>query len=130
MPNIKKNLRKTFFYIAHSEVDKEDDSGLPKPSFFDDISRHRSGGIDVSKHSKQSRILKVHTHEPTPSPKAFTRNNGAKMRVRARNEGSFFEVKQNKLLSKNAAELTLVISIFGANEGYFNARDLTMREFF
>ena len=40
-----------------------------KPTFFDEISRERSGGIDVSKHSKERRKFRIHTHEPTPSPK-------------------------------------------------------------
>ena len=45
----------------------EKDSSL-KPNFFDEISRHRAGGIDVSKHSKERRKLRISDYDPTQSP--------------------------------------------------------------
>lgn len=65
-----------FFRDRYSNNDKNDkveeeeyDEDAYKPSFFDEISRQRSGGIDVSQHSKNRRKFGIHTHEPTASPK-------------------------------------------------------------
>lgn len=59
-------------YREHkNDEDNEGDYGESsyEPSFFDEISRQRSGGIDVSQHSKNRRKFGIHTHEPTASPK-------------------------------------------------------------
>ena len=56
------------YYRSTSDNIDEDGDDF-ETSFFSERSRHRSGGIDVSKHSKTRRKLWwKHTHEPTRSP--------------------------------------------------------------
>ena len=63
----------TTFLFRKKGSDIED--GAYKPNFFNEISRQRSGGIDVSKHSKTDRkIWWKHIHEPTPSPPGIHRS--------------------------------------------------------
>ena len=61
---------KSFLLYCRSTSDNIDENGDDyETSFFSERSRHRSGGIDVSKHSKTRRKLWwKHTHEPTRSP--------------------------------------------------------------
>ena len=85
-------LTQEFLLIRSSEGQNEpSENDNYKPSFFEEISRHRQGGIDVSRHSKERRKFSIiHSHEPTPSPRNYytTSKSGLGSKKKVQSESS------------------------------------------
>ena len=98
------NILIHWVYFRNDETDKDQDISVFKPSFFDEISKHRTGGIDVSRHSKERRKFSIiHSHEPTPTPREDTTSKsgqGQKKKVQSESSGSKPKLKVGIVLPR------------------------------
>ena len=98
------NILIHWVFFRNDDTDKDQDISVFKPSFFDEISKHRTGGIDVSRHSKERRKFSIiHSHEPTPSPREDTTSKsgqGQKKKVQSESSGSKPKLKVGIVLPR------------------------------
>lgn len=91
----------TGFFFRNDDPGQDQDISVFKPSFFDEISKHRTGGIDVSRHSKERRKFSIiHSHEPTPSPREDTTSKSQKEKVQSESSGSKPKLKVGIVLPR------------------------------